>query len=207
MNKIEFIEAMLKNRKLNPEDLVRKKYRTVPNITAFSLFESIFERENVRAIAAYYGVGINTINRLMKTLFPDVTIKGGSRTWRYYLLDILRHKMCTDCEVIKSKEEFYIGNVTELRSTCKSCDVERAAKRRAKILKATDIDSSLDIIQTIYANCPKGYHVDHIIPLDKGGRHHQNNLCYLSATDNLHKSNKLPEMIPDIMARAIYPKI
>jgi HNH endonuclease len=206
MNKIEFIQAMLENRKLNPEDLVRKKYRTVPNISAFSLFESIFEKENVRAIAKHYSIGINTVNRMMKNLFPEVIIKGGSRTWRYYLLDLVGSKMCTDCEIIKSKEEFYLGNLTELKSICKTCSVLRSAKRRSKVLNATPLDSDLEMVEKIYINCPKGYHVDHIVPLSKGGKHHEDNLCYLSAKDNLFKSNKLPQEVPDIMSRALYFK-
>jgi len=35
------------------------------------------------------------------------------------------------------------------------------------------------------------YHVDHIIPISKGGWHHPNNLQILFAKDNLKKSNKI----------------
>lgn len=48
-------------------------------------------------------------------------------------------------------------------------------------------------IKEIYDNCPKDYHVDHVIPL-KGklvsGLHVENNLQYLTIQDNLKKSNK-----------------
>ena len=48
-------------------------------------------------------------------------------------------------------------------------------------------------IQEFYTNCPDGYHVDHIIPLNGknvSGLHCIDNLQYLTANQNLRKSNK-----------------
>jgi 5-methylcytosine-specific restriction endonuclease McrA len=65
-----------------------------------------------------------------------------------------------------------------------------AAKRRATKGNQTPDDADLQLIKLIYKHCPDGYHVDHIVPLSKGGLHHQDNLCYLPAHVNLSKGNK-----------------
>ena len=55
----------------------------------------------------------------------------------------------------------------------------------------TPLDADLKLMQKIYEECPVGYEVDHIIPISKGGLHHQDNLQYLSRSENRRKSNKL----------------
>lgn len=68
------------------------------------------------------------------------------------------------------------------------------AKRRAFKLKATPKFANLQKIKEIYMNCPVGYHVDHIVPLQGKnvcGLHVEWNLQYLTPYDNKSKSNKL----------------
>jgi hypothetical protein len=68
------------------------------------------------------------------------------------------------------------------------------AKRRASKLNATPKFANVKKIKEIYKNCPKGFHVDHIIPLNNKlvcGLHVEWNLQYLPAKENLSKSNKL----------------
>lgn len=51
-----------------------------------------------------------------------------------------------------------------------------------------------DKIEEIYINCPEGYQVDHIIPLQSRyvcGLHTEDNLQYLTIEDNRRKSNKI----------------
>tara|TARA_R110000764_G_C10815989_1_gene360967 strand:+ start:372 stop:569 length:198 start_codon:yes stop_codon:yes gene_type:complete len=55
----------------------------------------------------------------------------------------------------------------------------------------TPPDADMILIKEIYLNCPAGYEVDHIIPISKGGLHHQDNLQYLTPDENKRKSNKL----------------
>lgn len=67
------------------------------------------------------------------------------------------------------------------------------AKRRATKLQATPSWAETDLIREFYVNCPAGHHVDHIVPLQGrkvSGLHVLANLQYLTASENLSKSNK-----------------
>lgn len=67
----------------------------------------------------------------------------------------------------------------------------RQSLYRAKKYRVLSPDADLQKVKEIYKNCPEGYEVDHIIPLSKGGAHHQDNLQYLLKEENRRKSNKL----------------
>ncbi len=61
----------------------------------------------------------------------------------------------------------------------------------AKQKQQTPANADLKLIQQIYENCPDEHEVDHIVPISKGGLHHQDNLQYLPWKINRRKSNKL----------------
>lgn len=74
---------------------------------------------------------------------------------------------------------------------CRIKQVERRVKTNSKLA-----DAYKEEIKMIYANCPKGYHVDHIIPLkhkEVNGLHAPWNLQYLPAVENLSKGNRIYE--------------
>ena len=85
--------------------------------------------------------------------------------------------------------------VTACRKRYRAANPNRryeTATYRARKLKATPKWADHNKIKEIYKNCPKGYHVDHVLPL-RGrsicGLHVETNLQYLTAADNLSKSN------------------
>lgn len=68
-----------------------------------------------------------------------------------------------------------------------------SAKRYADKRDRTPPWADLKAIKAIYAACPSGYHVDHIIPLRGklvSGLHVPANLQYLPELENLKKGNK-----------------
>lgn len=67
-------------------------------------------------------------------------------------------------------------------------------KRRARTKLQTPKWANQELIKEIYKNCPEGYDVDHIIPLQGEnvcGLHVEYNLQHLSRKENQQKSNKL----------------
>lgn len=66
-------------------------------------------------------------------------------------------------------------------------------QRKLALVRATPLWIDRAIIIQIYANCPAGFHVDHIIPLNGktvSGLHVPENLQYLPAAENDRKGNK-----------------
>ena len=71
-------------------------------------------------------------------------------------------------------------------------DIATQAKRRAAKLQRTPSWGNEQKIKEIYLSCPEGMHVDHVIPLQGklvSGLHVSENLQYLTAKENLSKSN------------------
>jgi len=65
------------------------------------------------------------------------------------------------------------------------------SKYRSKRFRKIDETADKNKIAEIYKNCPYGYEVDHIIPLSKGGKHHEDNLQYLTKDENRRKGSRI----------------
>lgn len=105
--------------------------------------------------------------------------------------DLYIQKGRQDYQINKEKRK---ASVRKWQQKNKELRKMYVANRRAMKLKATPSWANLNKIKEIYLNCPKGYHVDHIIPLcgeTVTGLHVENNLQYLKAEENIKKGNKL----------------
>lgn len=108
---------------------------------------------------------------------------------------------CSSCLLDKSRA-YYAANAekssqSSMRWARDNPEAKRAmdAKRRAAKIQACPAWADLNKIKEIYLNCPEGYHVDHVIPLQGDnvcGLHVETNLQYLTAEDNLRKGNRFP---------------
>ena len=80
--------------------------------------------------------------------------------------------------------------------------------RRAAEKAQTPLWTSSKALCKVAVQCPEGYHIDHIWPLKHGGLNCPQNLCFLPASINQQKSDKLPtdpEIVALMKAHAIYP--
>lgn len=96
-----------------------------------------------------------------------------------------RHFLANKEYYLKKNRNHYLNN--KLYYNLKSLH------RTKHILMRTPKWANLEKIREIYQNRKKGYHVDHIIPLqgeNVSGLHVENNLQYLTTKQNLSKGNK-----------------
>lgn len=170
--------------------------------------------------------GIQTLNRLIdRHLVPLLgKLNGGNETWLYVLRTLAKIKRCSSCKEVYSHSLFGKDSHTSdgLAYECSSCKKTinevwysnnkeyhrkyledhraaynaRNAKRRAAKVQATPSWSDLKRIESVYAQCREGYHVDHIYPLISDwvcGLHVPENLQIIPMKDNLSKSNRYIE--------------
>lgn len=137
--------------------------------------------------------------KFIKKVFPN---KPKDIKYKSYLLSLINMKHCTKCNKVYYTDNYH-SNITRydgLSVQCKQCDrvthrnymPRIQSYRRASIILRSPKWADLNKIADIYDKCPKGYHVDHIIPLQGklvSGLHVENNLQYLPAKDNLTKGN------------------
>ena len=126
-----------------------------------------------------------------------------SKTEKAKELNRIRNKIyhSNNKDLINAKAKvYYYNNLEKIYLTKKKTRQKRRALdlayvrlRQANKIKATPKWANLEKIKEIYLNCPSGYHVDHITPLTNKnvcGLHVESNLQYLTAKENMKKSNK-----------------
>lgn len=164
------------------------------NITLEELIIFISKKEPLHKNP--FGFSKTKWNTFIYAVFPDKPKGSINYNW---LLIKNNWLLCYRCGFVKNTTEFNkdktakFGFNTLCKECCKPKNNAYTAVRRANKIKATPSWANLDKIKEIYSNCPEGYHVDHIIPLqgvNVCGLHVETNLQYLPATENLSKNNK-----------------
>lgn len=161
-----------------------------------------FISQEMYVLREYPGLGKTRMDRFLKELFPDRDVLKDKKIDKY-LLKIEGFRYCNSCNTVLKLSDFS-KNPTKsdgLNTQCRTCQLEttkitqsaRSAKYRAAKLQAIPSWADMQEIAKIYSQCPEGYEVDHVIPLQGVsvcGLHVQNNLQYLTKEENLAKYNK-----------------
>lgn len=150
------------------------------------------------------GLSAGTTAKLLKELLPD---RGSSNKPCTHILEISGMKHCSHCKETLSTEEFRKNSARKdgYNTYCKKCHQEtttttqagRQAEYKTNKIQRTVPWSEFERIKHFYNNCPPGYHVDHVIPLNGktvSGLHVLDNLQYLPAEINCSKSNKYEQV-------------
>ncbi len=109
-----------------------------------------------------------------------------------------KEKVCQQAKLWRiNNDERYRLQAKVWRQSNPQNGCAKTAKHRAAKLNATPKWADLDKIKEIYISCPKGFHVDHIIPLQGVavcGLHVEINLQYLIAKVNQSKGNRFTDV-------------
>lgn len=200
---VNLTEKIIKVLNLDADLIIKHPIRGLPGITTKQLIKALIETSNLNEASSLLGYSTNpvkqAIRQILLPVFPNRKIEfsagtTGATKWHIALLECIGYKKCTKCRYNLSLSEFHsnTSNKDSLSSWCKSCNIAESKIHKFYIKERTPTWSDLDLIQQFYKNCPKGYHVDHIIPLRGiavSGLHVLENLQYLLADDNLSKSN------------------
>lgn len=85
---------------------------------------------------------------------------------------------------------FAVSRTIRTEDERRKLNAQAQSRYRAKKLRVIHPTVNPEKIKEIYLNCPPGHEVDHKIPLSKGGLHHEDNLQYLTVSENRRKGNR-----------------
>ena len=187
------------------------------DLDALSIFKKYFDTNNAPlkleefikviskdgySITDFLGLSKVKMRTLVAQMLPERDALKNKDIGKY-LLHMYEYRACKKCNRILSIKDFRpnVSKSDGLNGQCKSCQSTATAAtqpQRQAVYKAVALQrvvpwSNLEEISKFYSKCPEGYHVDHIIPLQGGfvsGLHVLANLQYLTALENIQKSNK-----------------
>lgn len=190
-------ELILQNE--NIPKIAKKKHGNSKELTTQELVSALLHTNSGPEAAKYLGIGEQTLNRTINSVLVPIFGKrtGGSNTWKYVLLKSIDYKHCNNCNTIKPYSKFGLDNTKSDKKfrICKYCRsfTNASLYQNRKLRIPSWFEQEKEKIAEFYDNCPEGYHVDHIIPLQGkyvSGLHTLNNLQYLPAEENIAKGNK-----------------
>jgi hypothetical protein len=201
MQELEIL--ICKKLELDPHKLLKKAIRGLDGFTVSELIFALINTSSIEEASLVLGYTSDPIKKAISSelayRFPgrskDFNKGGGKAPWRYVLLACIEHKYCSHCRELLPYSKFHgnISNSDNLSGECSGCKIFQKQHRLLYVRNRTPSWSqSKDILQ-FYKSCPQGHHVDHIIPLkgkEVSGLHVIENLQYLTAEENLLKSNK-----------------
>ena len=185
-------------------------------LSAQEFLTACIEGWTKKGVGELLSCSTNTVDSHLKIVLPN--LRAATRVpIGQKILELIEHKKCYVCKEVLTLEFFSKNkhNQDGIQKSCKACDNKKPAnkeraevyrqvpsvkrsrcadqnKRRSAKMERTPVWADLEAIKTFYKNCPEGYHVDHIIPLQGdlvSGFHVLSNLQYLMASENLSKSN------------------
>jgi len=143
----------------------------------------------------------NKANKKWRKQNPEIS-KNCSNNWKKRNPERVKEKQIQNNKdyYLKNKESERLRNKIYRQNNKQKCtEYSRRNGNKYKASKMKRVPKWLtkdmnNEIKEIYNNCPKGYHVDHIIPLqgkNVSGLHLPWNLQYLPALDNIKKGNRI----------------
>jgi hypothetical protein len=188
---------------LDPYTQLKKSIRGLDGFSISELISALIYTSCMEDAAELLGYTTNPIKQCTKLIlmphFPNregTFGKGGGKPpWRYELLQCIKYKHCSNCNEVLSHSKFHSNssNSDALSGECAACKTFLEKARKSYIKIRTPSWSQHTQILQYYKNCPEGFHVDHVLPLQGklvSGLHVIENLQYLTTEDNLSKSNK-----------------
>lgn len=111
-------------------------------------------------------------------------------------------KLCNHCNILQTRGKFCSKKCSsqsrkKYKTDAEAKEVgrirrnEASANYRSKLRNQTPLNVDRKAIKEFYRKCPKGYEVDHITPISKGGLHSIENLQYLTISENRIKGSKI----------------
>lgn len=197
--KISLLIPILNN--LGASSIFGKYFDTSEVESKLDEFTKVISTEG-HSILDFKGLSRDKIRKLLKELIPERDPKL-NRDVGKYLLHVNGLRACKKCNNILNLSDFRpnISKGDGINGQCKYCQAKSTAttqpKRQAlyksSVLNRTMPWSDMEKISKFYDECPEGYHVDHIVPLQGkivSGLHVLENLQYLTALENIKKHNK-----------------